>query len=135
MKNITTYSASRTNLFTWLATIMMVASLVARIVFCINADMQGVLVVVVRLILPVVANLLIIIRLPLRGEKFFFVTVRPMILLAIYFVVEIFYLAPPIAMIIACLIFCILQAVLYYLTFTGKGIYSFSYFMSCNYLF
>lgn len=120
MKNITTYVAHRTNVFVWLATIMMVASLVARIVFFAGAGAEGVLVMVVRLILPAAANLLIAIRLPLRGEKFFFVTVRPMILLAIYFVVEIFYLAPPIAMIIACLIFCILQAVLYYLTFTGK---------------
>ena len=120
MKNITTYSARRTNLFTWLATIMMVASLVARIVFSISADMQGVLVVVVRLILPVVANLLIIVRLPLRGEKFFYVTVRPVVLFAIYFIVVIFSYNMSVAMTIACLLFCIIQAVCYYLTFTGK---------------
>lgn len=120
MKNITTYSARRTNLFTWLATIMMVASLVARIVFSIGADMQGVLVVVVRLILPVVANLLIIVRLPLRGEKFFYVTVRPVVLFAIYFIVVIFSYNLSVAMTIACLLFCIIQAVCYYLTFTGR---------------
>jgi len=120
MKNITTYSARRTNPFVWLATLMMVASLVARIVFFAHAEAEGVLVVVVHILFPAAANLLIAIRLPWRGEKYFYVTVRPIVLLAIYFVFEIFSMNLPIAMTIACLAFCILQTALYVRTFKGK---------------
>jgi len=120
MKNITTYQARRTNVFVWLATVMMVASLVARIVFFARAGAEDVLVVVVHIIFPIAANLLIAIRLPLRGEKYFYVTVRPMVLLAIYFVFEIFSMKLPVAMTIACLAFCILEIAFYVRTFTGK---------------
>ena len=121
MKNITTYSARRTNVFVWLAAVMMVASLVARIVFFANAGAEDGLVVVVHIILPAAANLLIAIRLPWRGEKYFYVTVRPMVLLAIYFICNIFAMKiSSVAMTIASLAFCILQSVLYYRTFTGK---------------
>lgn len=120
MKNIATYSARRTNLFVWLAAIMMVASSAARIAFFADAEAEGVLAVVVRIILPVAANLFIAIRLPLRGEKFFYVTVRPAVLLAICYVIEIFHLGLSVAMTIACLAFCILQTVMFYRTFTGE---------------
>ncbi len=120
MKNIATYSARRTNLFVWLAAIMMVASSAARIAFFAGAEAEGVLAVVVRIILPVAANLFIAIRLPLRGEKFFYVTVRPSVLLAICYVIEIFHLGLSVAMTIACLAFCILQMVMFYKTFTGE---------------
>ena len=120
MKNITTYSARRTNVFVWLAAVMMVASLVARIVFFAHAGAEDVLVMVVHIIFPAAANLFIAIRLPLRGEKHFYVTVRPMVLLAIYFVFEIFSMELPVAMTIACLAFCILQTAFFVRTFTGK---------------
>lgn len=121
MKNITTYSARRTNVFVWLAAVMMAASLAARIVFFANAGARDVLVVVVHIILPAAANLIIAIRLPIRGEKYFYVTVRPMVLLAIYFICNIFAMKiSSVAMTIACLFFCILQSVLYFRTFSGR---------------
>ncbi|MCQ2553530.1 MAG: hypothetical protein MJ150_04415, partial [Clostridia bacterium] len=48
-------------------------------------------------------------------------TVRPVVLLGIHFIFQIFeYEFSQTAMTIACLLFCLIQTVLYYLTFTGK---------------
>ena len=119
MKNITTYFAGRKNYFTRLAALCMIVSAIARIVSCGRADRVGVMVVVVRTLLPIAANLIFALVLLLRGEKQFYVTRVPVVLLAIVFIDRVAHLRTPGAMTAICIVFCILQAVLYCITYRG----------------
>ena len=69
--------------------------------------------------------MLFAIRLPIRGEKYFYVTVRPVIAITVCFIYRIFSeLAPTqsgaVPLFFGSLILCVLQCVLYYLTFSGR---------------
>ena len=127
MKNITTYSARRSNSFVWLTVLLMLASAVTRIMWLSKTDESGLFFAVVFAVLPLAANLLIALRLPLRGEKYFYVTVRPVICITICFFVRIFRVSvniqrsgwPFIFVIIAALL-CAFQGFLYYRTFSGS---------------
>ncbi len=88
MNNITTYYAARKNPFLWLAALLSLVSAAARIVFACQVGGIGVMAVVVRVILPVAANLFIAFRLPLRGEKQFYVTIGPVTVLTAYMFYE-----------------------------------------------
>jgi len=86
MKTITTYSARRTSVFVWLAVLSCLVAAVSRVVFFASAGTSSLGMAFVRIILPIAANLFIAIRLPLNGEKRFYVTIFPMFLYFIYFI-------------------------------------------------
>ena len=125
MDRITTYSARRSNVFVWLASLAMLASFVFRIVWFTRTDEKGFFFLVFGAVLPLIAVFLLGVRLPARGEKYFFVTVRP----ALFIGLSCFYSllsaeradAPHFGLfIVVCVIICLAQMVLYYLTFKGS---------------
>jgi len=120
MKNITTYYSSRKNVFVWLAVLMSIVSAVTRIIAFGGGDSDGFGVVVVHLLFPLVANLFISIRLPWRCGEMYYVTVGPIVLLAIYFLVRVCELGITVAMTTCCIILCLLQAFAFIWTYTGK---------------
>ena len=118
MNKITTYYAARKNPLVWLAALLCLCSAVARIVFVCAGDIDG-MNKVVRIILPVAANLLLAFRLPLRGEKQFYVTVIPVLLLTWALCLDGKGVASghlPLVIIALCIIF----AIVYFMTFSGK---------------
>ena len=127
MKNITTYSARRSNIFVWLTVLLMVFSAVTRISWLSETYESGVFFIVIGVIFPLAANLLIALRLPIRGEKYFYVTVRPVICITIYFIYRIIRNSENIGnsslavvFVVLSVILCILQGVFYYLTYSGR---------------
>lgn len=120
MNNITTYYAARKNPFLWLAALLSLVSAAARIVFACQMGGIGVMAVVVRVILPVAANLFIAFRLPLRGEKQFYVTIGPVTVLTAYMFYAGHEVSPKLTMTLLCFMVCAVFIALYALTFTGK---------------
>ena len=120
MSNITTYYAARKNPFVWLAALLSVIAAVARIVFAARTGGLDFTDVVVRIILPAAANLAIAIRLPWRGEKQFYVTVVPVVLLTLYLCVAGVSISGSVPMTALCIIVSLVFAALYCLTFMGK---------------
>ena len=127
MKDITTYSARRSNIFVWLTVLLMAASAVTRIMWLFRTDEGGLFFAVVFAVLPLAAALFIAVRLPIRGEEYFFVTVRPVICITICFFVRIFRVSVnierrgwPLVFVILCAFLCAFQGFLYYLTFSGR---------------
>ncbi len=119
MKNITTYYSSRKNVFVWLAVLLSLVSAVTRIMACSGADSAGFGVVVVHILFPIAANLFISVRLPWRCGEMFYVTVNPVVLLAIHFFFRIVELEVPAAITICCIIFCVLQLFAFMRTYKG----------------
>ena len=127
MEKVTTYSARRSNIFVWLAVLLMIASAVTRIMWLSHSGESGILFVVLGVIFPLLANLFIAVRLPIRGEKYFYVTVRPVILIGVYFIWRVFRVtvnatgsATGIVFTIFCALLCLAQIILYYLTYSGR---------------
>ena len=120
MSNITTYYAARKNPFVWLAALLSIIAAVARIVFAARTGGLDFTDVVVRIILPAAANLAIAIRLPWRGEKQFYVTVVPVVLLTLYLCVAGVSISGSVPMTALCIIVSLVFAALYCLTFMGK---------------
>ena len=120
MSTITTYAAARKNVFVWLAALLSIIAAVARIVFAARTGGMDFTDVVVRIILPVAANLFIAFRLPLRGEKQFYVTVVPVVILTLYLCIAGVSISGRVAMTLLCIIVSVVFSVLYCLTFMGK---------------
>ena len=120
MNNITTYYAPRKSLFVWVAALLSLVSAVAFIAFaCINDSIGG-MGHVVHIILFVAANLVITFRLPLRGEKQFYVTVIPVIILTLCLMLAGTRISSSGMMMALCIVLSLLFAVLYFVTFSGK---------------
>lgn len=119
MENITTYYATRKNIFVWLAALLCLVSAVARIAFACLSDIGG-MDMFVRIILFVAANLIIAIRLPWRGEKQFYVTVVPVVILTLIFMFSGIKYSNSWLMTVLCITLSLIFAALYFLTFTGK---------------
>ena len=127
MKEVPTYSARRSNIFVWLAVLLMVFSAVTRCIWLSDTSESGFFHVVFAAVLPIAADLFIAVRLPIRGEKYFYVTVRPVICImfcCIYRVIRVSVnlsgSAVGILFVIVCALLCLAQAVLYYLTYSGR---------------
>ena len=120
MENNTTYSARRGNAFVWLSSLAMLVSFVFRIVWLTKADVRGILFVIFGAALPLLAVLFLGVRLPIRGEKYFFVTVRPVICIGISCIYSLIVFPLPRPFSLICAVICIVQIVLYYLTFKGS---------------
>ena len=120
MDKVTTYSARRSNVFVWLASLAMLVSIVFRVIWLTKAGGRGLWFVIFGAVLPLAAALFLGVRLPIRGEKYFFVTVRPVICMCISCIYSliVFPVERPFGLI--CTILCIAQLILYYLTFSGN---------------
>ena len=118
MEKITSYYAARKNVFVWVAALLSIASAVARIAFVCVSDV-GTLNIVVRVILPVAANLLLAFRLPMRGEKQFYVTILPVLIMVWALCLDGITGAPQFTKILV-IASSVILALLYFLTFNGK---------------
>ena len=119
MKRITTYSARNASVLVWLTVLLMITSAVTRIAFFARAGVLNAYVAIFHMILPAAANLLISILLPLKGEKNFYVTVFPTLLVSVYFIVSCANLIVPAYMLVILILTCVIQYVLYARTFRG----------------
>ena len=120
MGNITTYSASRKNVFVWLAALLSIFSAVAFIIFaCRDGSIDGAD-LFFRIILPVAANLIIAIRLPWRGEKQFYVTIIPVLLLVLSLLINGLKFSNSGLLSTLLILVSVLFALVYFLTFSGK---------------
>ncbi len=120
MSNITTYFAARKNPFVWLAALLSIIAAAARIVFAARTGGLDFTDVVVRIILPAAANLFIAVRLPWRGEKQFYVTVVPVVILTLYLCIAGVSISGSVPMTALCIIVSLVFAALYCITFMGK---------------
>ena len=120
MSTITTYVAARKNVFVWLAALLSIVAAVARIVFASRIGGMDFADVVVRILFPVAANLFIAFRLPLRGEKQFYVTVIPVVILTFSLCIAATRLSESRTMTLLCILLSVVFAGLYCLTFMGK---------------
>ena len=128
MERITTYSARRGNIFVWMAVLFMAASTVFRIIWLTGTDGRGLLFVILGILIPLAGSLILMVRLPIRGEKYFYVTVRPVICMCIgciyycfaFQVYSTVFWGPEWPFSLPCSIYLIVLMVLYYLTFSGK---------------
>ena len=118
MEKITTYYATRKNVLVWLAALLCFGAAVARIIFACTSGIDS-LNPVVRIILPVAANLWLGFRLLIRGEKQFYLTIIPVVLLTLVLSLDgKSAISAPWTYVIIAL--GILFALLYFVTFSGK---------------
>ncbi len=125
MDKITTYSARRGNIFVWMSVLFMAASIVCRIIWLTQTGESGFWFVLFSAVFPFLGAFFIALRLPIRGEKYFYVTVRPVLLICIGYIYRIavsgLFRAPGTLFFgICCLVIVLAQWFLYYFTFTGK---------------
>ncbi len=120
MENYTYYTAKRSNPFVWLTVLLSLFSAVTRIYFFASTGAGSIGIVIVHILLPVVANLFVALRLPLRGPKMFYVTVNPVMNYALYFGLVALGIGFDWWMTLPCIILCIVLALIFYFTFTGK---------------
>lgn len=118
MEKTTTYFATRRNVLVWLVALLCLYSAVARIVFVCTGDIDG-MNKVVRIILPVAANLLLGFRLLIRGEKQFYVTILPVLLLALTLCLDGIAAGSGISSYVTFVLVSIFSLV-YFMTFSGK---------------
>ena len=120
MKNYTSYEAKRTNIFVWLVVLLSLVSAVTRVYFFAGIGAGSAVSVIVRIILPIVVNLFVAVRLPLRGQKMFYVTVNPVIFYALHFACVALIYKFDWWMTLGCIILCMVLAFVYVITFTGR---------------
>lgn len=120
MRDITTYVATRKNIFVWLAAVLSLVSVVTRIIFLLQSGNPGLFFLIFGAILPITANLFIAIRLPLRGEQQFYITIIPVAVLSIYLCLTVIGCVSGIFMMTLCVIVSLVFAGIYFLTFSGR---------------
>ncbi len=118
-KKITTYSAKNGSPLVWLAVLLLATSIVTRISYFSDWNV-GFWMKLGLLWVPLVASIVLAIRLPLNGQKQFYVTVNPFVLIMAFFIANIATIEPPVINAIVCYALCAVQLVLYFLTFSGK---------------
>ena len=125
MDKITTYSARRSNVCVWLASLAMLVSFVFRIVWLAKTEEKGFFFVIFGAALPLIAAFFIGVRLPVRGEKYFFVTVRPAMCVALCCFYSLLSAGREDVsryglFVVVSIVVCLAQMALYYLTFKGS---------------
>ncbi len=120
MRDITTYVATRKNIFVWFAAALSLASVAARIISLLQSGYPGLFFLIFGAILPIIANLFIAIRLPLRGEQQFYITIVPVAVLSIYLCLTAIGCVSGIFMTTLCVIVSLVFAGIYYMTFSGR---------------
>ncbi len=117
---ITTYSSTRKNAFTWLAAVCMTLSAAARIAFFAAVGAEGFMVMLVRMLLPLCAALIYGFQVLVRGEKQFYVTRGPVFLFTVYFAFALADLSLSLAIYLLCLLLCAVLCIMYELTYIGR---------------
>ena len=120
MENYTSYTAKRTNVFVWLTVLLSLGSAVTRILFFAGTGAGSIRIVIVHILLPIVVNLCVALRLPLRGSEMFYVTVNPVLYYALYFTLVTLSYSFDWWMTLPCIILCVLLAIVFKATFSGK---------------
>ena len=103
--------------------LLMAASIVCRIIWLAGTGESGFWFVLFSAVLPFIGAFFIALRLPLRGEKYFYVTVRPVLLICIGYIYRIAVsglVRRYVFFGICCIVIVLAQWLLYYLTFTGR---------------
>jgi len=121
--NLTTYFARRTNPFVWLASLLLFASFVTRIAFVCQTGGIGTGAVVFRIILPLAANLAMIIQLLTKGERQFYRTRGPVLVFAFAFIatsLSLHRMGLSRAMTALLIVLSLFQAMLYWFTYGGS---------------
>lgn len=119
MEKITTYYATRKNVFVWLAALLSVCSAAARIVFAIGDGRTENAGILIPVIVPVIACLFLAIRFPLRCDKQFYITVIPVIALAVCLCASGIAVSGSGIMSASCVVIAAAFCLLYFLTFDG----------------
>lgn len=120
---LTTYYARRTNVFVWLAVLCMLISAATRLVYAFGGGI-GPMSTVIRILFPLAANFAMISRLLFKGEEQFYTTRGPVALFAINNIATIITfsaISTSRYSVVAGLLLCLLQAMLYWQTFGGKS--------------
>ncbi len=120
MKNITTYYATRKNLFLWIAVVLSVLSFVSRIIAVTLQGRPDDTSIFSFLIMPLIANLIIAIRYPLRGEKQFYITILPVVMLSMYLILAGKHINESTVISLVGTILILLFTILYFITFIGR---------------
>ncbi|NMA93498.1 MAG: hypothetical protein GX975_02420 [Clostridiales bacterium] len=120
MRDITTYVATRKNIFVWLAALLSLISTGTRIAYIVQSGRTGFFFLIFGAILPIIANLFIAIRLPLRGERQFYITIVPVVVLVLYLGLTAIGCVDGIFMTTLCVIVSLAFAGIYFLTFSGR---------------
>ncbi len=119
MKNITTFYADRHGLPVRSAALLMLVSAAARIAAHAGTGGAGAMTVIVRVLLPVAANLLLALQLLLMADKRFYVTRIPVVFFAAVFLDRIIHLGVSPAMTGVLIALTLLEAVIYCATCRG----------------
>ena len=119
MNTYTTYYIRRKHPLGLLAALLMIVSLIARVVCHAGAEQAGLMVVVVRVLLPIAANLIFALTLLFRGEQQLYVTRVPVVLFGIVYIDRIVHLTVNLPMTAICVLICILQTAVYAATYRG----------------
>ena len=105
-----------------LSVLLMIVSAVTRCIWLSDTDESGFIFIVFGAILPLAANLFLALRLPVRGENYFYVTVKPVICIMLYCIYRVIRVsvnlsgsAVGIIFEIVCILLCLAQALLFYL--------------------
>ena len=103
----------------------MAASIICRIIWLTQTGESGFWFVLFSAVFPFLGAFFIALRLPIRGEKYFYVTVRPVLLICIGYLYRIavsgLLKAPRTVFFgICCIVIVLAQWFLYYFTFSGK---------------
>ena len=120
MRDITTYVATRKNVFVWFAALLSLISAGSRIAYMIQSGRTDFFFLIFGAILPIIANLFIAIRLPLRGERQFYITIVPVCVLVLYLGLTAIGCVSGIFMTTLCIIVSLAFAGIYFLTFSGR---------------
>ena len=120
MNNITTYAASRKNIFVWIAVLASIVSIVSRVISAAKEGLVEESSTFLFLVMPIVASLFIAVRFPLRGEQQFYITILPVIMLSIYMFIEGRRILEAGAVKWGYMALIVLFVILYFVTFIGK---------------
>ncbi len=120
MNNITTYFATRKNVFLWLASLLSIISAVSRIIFLLGTGDVVAANPILFVCTPIIANLIIAIRYPLRAEKQFYITILPIVMLSIYLISAGNRINDSFFISIAAVVLILIFAILYFITFIGR---------------
>ena len=120
MENITTYTATKKNIFLWIAALLSVCSVLTRLIFAFRPGEIESGHPIIFVLIPIIASLVIAIRLPLRGDKQFYVSILPVFLLSFYALIAGKNAIDTTFMTMVFVVGVIIFAGLYFLTFIGK---------------
>ena len=120
MNNITTYFATRKNVFLWFASLLSIASAITRIIFLAGTGDVVSANPILFVCTPIIANLIIAIRYPLRADRQFYITILPVAMLSAYIIMAGKGISDSMFMSVIVVTLILIFVLLYFITFIGK---------------